>query len=304
MQIRFGLIVVLATFAAVAAGIATQATIPAPGPVGHRSGAAPVYPSAWPPVQTAAAVILTELREKVEGEWAAAWRTLYPLHRQAIAAPAVGGIAGGPNVLATPAAWPSCSATTGLSVPQLRAEVRKGHIREMLWVNLCGPANVVRGVNYSYSVVVTNIGDRRYRHFKLVVSHYEPLTRSSRPYRRLPSPIGDSRLRAEVWTVRELKPGRSVRISFTLPFRQHSDRFGSTLEIDAFAPRLVYWGVTHDVFFVTRPRHGNRHQPLSPCGAGCASRPSRTGRCSSWYARVPRSPRRASRPACGRDRGR
>jgi hypothetical protein len=35
-----------------------------------------------PPLDTAAGFFLQEARDKIDGDWNAAWRTLYPLHRQ------------------------------------------------------------------------------------------------------------------------------------------------------------------------------------------------------------------------------
>src|SRR4029453_18469758 len=55
--------------------------------------------------------------------------------------------------------WPSCSATKGSSVEMLMAMARGGDLRSKLFANICGPHRVIRGVNYSYTVVVTNIGD-------------------------------------------------------------------------------------------------------------------------------------------------
>ena len=36
---------------------------------------------AWPPLQTAGDFLVTEIRTKLDGRWAAAWRDLYPPHR-------------------------------------------------------------------------------------------------------------------------------------------------------------------------------------------------------------------------------
>lgn len=38
----------------------------------------------WPPVDTAPAFLLGEFRDKLDGDWNAAWRTLYPLHRRIV----------------------------------------------------------------------------------------------------------------------------------------------------------------------------------------------------------------------------
>jgi len=40
------------------------------------------YASKWPPLESARAFFLGELRDKIAGDWAAAWQTLYPLHQQ------------------------------------------------------------------------------------------------------------------------------------------------------------------------------------------------------------------------------
>ena len=39
---------------------------------------------AQPPLATAAAFLLQDIREKEEGHWARAWRTLYPAHRRIV----------------------------------------------------------------------------------------------------------------------------------------------------------------------------------------------------------------------------
>ena len=142
--------------------------------------------------------------------------------------------------------WPSCSATGNWSVEQLRAMARSGDIRAKLWGHMCGPHRVIRGVNYSYTVVVTNISDATYRVLKLVVSHYDPLTRASRPYRREAAANGDTHMKGAVWTRKRLKPGQSFRISFTLPFKQHQDPIGSNFDVVANGHGLQ----TYDVFFI------------------------------------------------------
>jgi hypothetical protein len=40
------------------------------------------YLATSPPIQTASAFFLGELRDKIVGDWDAAWRTLYPLHQR------------------------------------------------------------------------------------------------------------------------------------------------------------------------------------------------------------------------------
>src|SRR5690348_13066159 len=41
-------------------------------------------PSPWPPLNTAAAFFVRELRDKTDGDWNAAWRTLYPAHKRVV----------------------------------------------------------------------------------------------------------------------------------------------------------------------------------------------------------------------------
>ena len=87
--------------------------------------------------------------------------------------------------------WPSCSATQGWSVELLQAMARSGDLRSKLFGKICGPHRVVRGVNNSYTVAVTNIGDTNDRVLKLVLSHYDPLARTSLPFRREPAGSGN-----------------------------------------------------------------------------------------------------------------
>ena len=114
---------------------------------------------------------------------------------------------------------------------------RGGELRSNLYTNICGPHQVIRGVNYSYTVVVTNIGDTN-RAVRVVLTHYDPLTRTSLPYRGEPAEV------TAVWTRKNLKPGQSFRIGFTLPFKEHNDPTGSNFSVN---------GGTYDVVFIPRP---------------------------------------------------
>jgi hypothetical protein len=125
---------------------------------------------------------------------------------------------------------------------------RGGDLRSKLFANMCGPHRVIRGVNYSYTVVVTNIGDANDRAVRVVLSHYDPLTRTSLPYRREPSRVG---MRVAIWTRKNLKPGQSFRIGFTLPFKEHNDPTGSNFSVKA--DRSSNGLGTYDVVFIPRP---------------------------------------------------
>ena len=107
-----------------------------------------------------------------------------------------------------------------------------------LYENICGPHRVIRGVNYRYTVVVTNIGDTNDRAVRIVLTHYDPLTRTSLPYRGEPAGV------RAIWTRKNLKPGQSFRIGFTLPFKEHNDPTGSNFNVN---------GRAYDVVFIPRP---------------------------------------------------
>ena len=141
--------------------------------------------------------------------------------------------------------WPPCSATKGSSVESLRAMARGGELRSKLFANICGPHQVIRGVNYSYTVVVTNIGDVNDRVLRVVLTHYDPLTRASLPYRGEPAGV------RAVWTRKNLKPGQSFRIGFTLPFKEHNDPKGSNFDVKADRSSMGLG--TYDVVFIPRP---------------------------------------------------
>jgi hypothetical protein len=152
--------------------------------------------------------------------------------------------------------WPTCRAADGLlSVAQLMEARRAGDVRANLWPHICGPTKVVAGKSYSFTVVVTNIGDSPYRGLELAVSHYRPFARASLPYRREPASNGDPHMRGAVWTISDLEPGRSFRVSFALPFTRHPDPRASNFEVDAFLPggsvhSANLLGNVHDVVFV------------------------------------------------------
>ena len=172
-----------------------------------------------------------------------------------VAASAVASALFGAGAAAAPTAWPVCPASAAESVAQLRAEVRSGDLRGKLWPHICGPRKVIPGKNYSFTVVVTNISDTSYRRLKLSVDHYDPFARASLPYRREAAASGGPLMQGAVWTLKNFKPGRSFRVSFTLPFKQHNDPKGSNFEVDAYvAQGPVYstdlLGMTHDVVFI------------------------------------------------------
>jgi hypothetical protein len=94
-----------------------------------------------------------------------------------------------------------------------------GPDRYSLWVRACGPSHVVENRNYTYGAVVKNYGKGTFRKLKLSVLHFDPISRSSRPYRRerrgdLPPPM-----MASVWTLSSFKPGQFFRVSITLAFQ-------------------------------------------------------------------------------------
>lgn len=142
----------------------------------------------------------------------------------------VAGLHTGGSTAAPP--WPVCLAI--YPIP--------GDLKEELVGNVCGPRRVIPGVNYSFTVVVTNASTKTLHPFTLHISHYDPFTRTSRPYRRETARNGDLIMKGAAWTVKRLRPLHSLRISFTLPFRRHHDAKGSNFD--------VYLVGTHDVVFV------------------------------------------------------
>ena len=172
-----------------------------------------------------------------------------------VTASAIASALFGAGAAAAPTAWPACPASATESVAQLRAEVRSGELRGKLWPHICGPRKVIPGKNYSFTVVVTNISDTSYRRLKLSVSHYDPITRASLPYRGEAAANGDPLMRGAVWMMKNFRAGRSFRVSFTLPFKRRPDPKGSNFEVDAYvAQGPVYstdiLGMTHDVVFI------------------------------------------------------
>lgn len=142
---------------------------------------------------------------------------------------------------AAPTTWPPCPAPT----------FWPGELRTKLPVNACGPRKVIPSVNYSYTVVLTNNSKTSYRRVKLSLIHYDPITRSSRPYRREASRVY-SPMYAAVWTLHDLKPGQTFRVGIRLPFLKHSDPKGSNFMIEARARGAGGGPSTKDVFFIRR----------------------------------------------------
>jgi len=145
--------------------------------------------------------------------------------------PAVAQLHAGGSTATAAAGWPPCPAIYPGDV-----------VRQKLSGNVCGPRRVIPGVNYSFTVVVTNISNKTFHPFTLHISHYDPFTRTSRPYRRTKAQNGDPIMKGAAWTVKRLRPRQSLRISFTLPFRRHNDPKGSNFDVAEIG--------THDVVFV------------------------------------------------------
>ena len=99
--------------------------------------------------------------------------------------------------------------------------------RGKLFLNVCGPGKVIRGVSYGYEVVLTS--KATHRKIKLTVIHQDPITFSSIPY--------DRAYRADytIWTIRNFKQGHIFRVSFRLLFKQHNDPKGSNFMVGAVA---------------------------------------------------------------------
>ena len=109
---------------------------------------------------------------------------------------------------AAPIAKVACPATAGVAD------------REFLFFNVCGPRDVTRNKYYDYTVVLTNGGHVGTDKVKLSLSHYDPITRSSVPYRQA-SGRTQFHMYEAVWTLANLQPGRSFRVTVTLSFREH-----------------------------------------------------------------------------------
>jgi hypothetical protein len=69
------ILVTVVVIAAAAAALFQGSAVSAP----TRAHASP-----WPPLDTAPAFFLSELRDKTDGDWDAAWRTLYPAHKRVV----------------------------------------------------------------------------------------------------------------------------------------------------------------------------------------------------------------------------
>ena len=149
-------------------------------------------------------------------------------------------------LLAAPAASPSAARNIdrlpGCVPPPIGPE------RYHLWVGACGPAHVIRNVNYTYGLVVKNFGKRTFRKVKLTVIHEDPITRSSIPY--------SHGLRPDyaVWTLNKFQPGQLFHVNITLPFKQHNDPKGSnlTVAVRGYGPSDKGAGVTKDVTFIKK----------------------------------------------------
>jgi hypothetical protein len=135
----------------------------------------------------------------------------------------------------------------------LAAAAASGDVRDKLWLKACGPMKVIRGTDYSYTVVLTNISKTTFRRVELAVIHYDPITRSSIPYRREARPEY-APMYAAAWTLSKFKPGQSFRVGIRLPFEQHNNPKGSNIAIEARAQGPSdYTQLTKDVFFIRRP---------------------------------------------------
>jgi hypothetical protein len=136
---------------------------------------------------------------------------------------------------AAPIAKVACPATVG--VPD----------RQFLFFNVCGPRDVTRNKNYEYQVVLTNGGHMGTGKVKLSVSHYDPITRSSIPYRQSSGRVQFHMYEA-VWTLANLQPGRSFRVTITLSFRPHGKN--SLFIVRAVGQHSgAVGGMKKDVFF-------------------------------------------------------
>lgn len=133
------------------------------------------------------------------------------------------------------AAWPTCPVPLG--APERGIKVV---------LNICGPKYVTRGVNYNYTVVLANRGQATYGRITLSVIHEDPITRSSIPYRSY-------RPDCAIWRLAKVKPDKTFRVSFRLPFKQHNDPKGSNLTVGLRADRRsCMGGLTKDVIFVKK----------------------------------------------------
>lgn len=149
----------------------------------------------------------------------------------------------GSAAAAAPPTWPRCPA------PQTWAA---SELRQKLLVKVCGEQRVIPGVDYSYTVQVTNVDKRSFRELKLRVTHYDPITRASRKYQR-----GDRAIPPweSVWTLERLRPGQTFRVGIRLPFLRHRDPKGSNFTVDVRTLSMKnHTGLTKDVFFTRGSR--------------------------------------------------
>ena len=122
--------------------------------------------------------------------------------------------------------------------------------RSFLFFNVCGPRDVTRDESYDYTVVLTNRGHVSAGQVKLSVFHYDPITRSSIRYRGSSGRVEFGMYEA-VWTLGNLQPGRSFRVTITVSFRQHKRNSPFTeLVLRAVGQhRGAGGGMKKDVFF-------------------------------------------------------
>jgi hypothetical protein len=119
--------------------------------------------------------------------------------------------------------------------------------RQFLFFNVCGPRDVTRNRSYDYIVVLTNGGHADTGKVKLALSHYDPITRSSIPYRQVPGRVR-LRMYEAVWALANLQPGHSFRVTITLSFRQHGKNSLFIVKAVGQHPGAV-GGMKKDVFF-------------------------------------------------------
>ncbi len=142
--------------------------------------------------------------------------------------------------------WPACD---GPDFDQSAAELARGYVRSTLYVKLCGETKVVRGTDYDYTAVLANVGKKTFRNIEVRIYHYDPITRASKPFRRVTDGRTGPGMTAAVWKLKSLKPRHTFRVGITLPFIQHNDVVGSNLHIQISGPK-VRGGFTYDVFYV------------------------------------------------------
>ena len=130
---------------------------------------------------------------------------------------------------AAPAAKVACPAAVG--VPD----------RQFLFFNVCGPRDVTRNTNYNYTIVLTNGGHTGTGKVKLSMFHYDPITRSSVPYRQASGRVQFQWYEAN-WTL------ASFRATVTLSIRQHGKSSLFIMRAVGQHPGAV-GGMKKDVFF-------------------------------------------------------